>query len=78
MSQTFSLVCRETNLGVWIGQGRGSMTSLYTGEPATMERLKRFLNSHIGKQLEFVCDDHSDQEWEEFEDPEAEPAVRTS
>lgn len=50
------------------------MTSFYTGEPQTMERLQRFLNAHAGKQLEFICDDRcdwiNDDDWAEFEDPE--------
>lgn len=57
MSQTFSLVCRETKCRVWLGQGWGKMETLYSGKQLTMEALKQFLNDHIGKQLEFVCDE---------------------
>lgn len=64
MSQTFSLVCHETRRRVWIGQGWGSMESLYSGNAATMESLRAFLNEHIGKPLVFVCDDRDDNVWE--------------
>lgn len=76
MSQTFSLVCKETKRSIWIGQGHGVMSVFYSGMPETMERLKRFLNAHAGKQLEFVCNDRTgfitDDGWEEFENPERE------
>lgn len=69
MSTTFSLVCRETNLGVWIGQGRGAqMTCFYSGQPEIMERLARFLNAHKGKSLELVCDDQDTWDGKEFEE----------
>jgi len=62
MSLTFSILCRETNKYLWIGQGHcGEMTNFYTGEPATMERLRRFLNEHKGKHLEFICNDHDEK-----------------
>lgn len=73
MSATFSIVCPETKLSVWIGQGSNAegMRSLYTGEPATMERLKRFLNAHRDKPLVFACDDQGKYfDCEEFEPPE--------
>ena len=60
MSNTYALVCHETRQGVWIGQGWDKMTSFYTAEPKTMETLKRFLNDHINKDLEFVCKDKRD------------------
>lgn len=60
MSQTYSIVCRETKQKVWIGQGWGEMTSLYSGEQDTMERLRKFLNETKSKTLEFVCDDEGD------------------
>ena len=71
MSQTFSLICRETKRRVWIGQGWGKMESLYSGDAAAMARLKLFLNEHIGKPLEFVCDDRNDEVFE-FDDGEVE------
>ena len=57
MSQTFRLVCHDTKKSLWIGQGWGSMTTLYSGEPTIMQALKRFLNEHRGRALEFVCSD---------------------
>lgn len=59
MSHTFSLVCHATRQRVWIGQGWGSMQSLYSGNPETMDALMRFLNDHIGQPLEFLCDDRA-------------------
>jgi hypothetical protein len=59
------------------------MSTFYTGEPEIIERLKRFLNAHSGKQLEFVCNDRTDSVhddgWEEFEDPDDDepPAEQT-
>ena len=70
MSETFSIVCHETKKRVWIGQGWGEMTSFYTGEPETMERLRRFLNAHAGKPLTFVCNDRNDNiyDYDEFDE----------
>ena len=73
MSQTFSLVCPSTKLSIWIGQGSftDGMRVLYTGQPETMERLKRFLNAHKGKPLVFACDDQGEYlDCEEFEQPD--------
>lgn len=69
MSQTFSLICDETEKRVWIGQGWGQMDVFYTGEPHTMESLKRFLNEHIDKPIRFLCDDKNDRifDYEEYE-----------
>ena len=69
MSETFSLACHETKLRVWIGQGWGQMTSFYTGEPGTMERLRQFLNAHLNKPLVFVCNDRDEtvHAYDEFE-----------
>ena len=60
MSETFSIACHETKSRVWIGQGWGEMTCFYTGEPETMERLRRFFNAHKGKPLVFVCNDEDE------------------
>lgn len=58
MSQSFDLVCDETRKLIWIGQGplppNTEMTVLYSGEPRTMEALRRFLNEHRGKALRFI------------------------
>lgn len=52
---------------------RLQMNTFYYGEPETMDRLHHFLNEHMGKQLEFVCNEYDlsilDEGWEEFEDP---------
>lgn len=72
MSNTFSLICRETKSTLWIGQGNGVMTTFYTGNAEIMERLHRFLCAHMGKQLEVVNDDSIAEEdgWTEFEETE--------
>jgi hypothetical protein len=57
MSNTFSLVCHETRQRVWIGQGWGMMTTLYSGEQQAMDDLREFLNLTAGKPLQFICDD---------------------
>ena len=45
------------------------MTSFYTGEPGTMERLRKFLNAHLNKPLVFVCNDRDEtvHAYDEFE-----------
>lgn len=66
MSQTFSVVCDETKQKLWIGQGRGhKMTCLYSGEKETMENLRKFLDSTMGKPLRMAVDADLD-EYEEF------------
>jgi hypothetical protein len=72
MSQTFSLVCKEAKLKIWIGQGWGAMTNFYSGMPEVMQRLGRFLEATRGKQLQLICNDREDddfEECEEFEEP---------
>ena len=57
MSQTFSIVCDETKQKLWIGQGHGhKMTCLYSGEKETMENIRKFLDSTMGKPLRMVVD----------------------
>ena len=70
MSQTFYLVCHETKKRIWIGQGWGEMTTLYTGEKVTMESLRQFLNDHMYKNIQFVCSDSSDDihEYERYKE----------
>lgn len=49
------------------------MTNFYTGEPVTMERLRRFLVETNGKPLVLMCSDKDDGDWhdyEEFEEPQ--------
>lgn len=62
MSNTYHLVCDETKERVWVGQGWGEMTSLYSGELKTMEALKIFLNgNHSPRVLRFVCSGADDE-----------------
>ena len=57
MSQTYSLVCHETQQRVWVGQGWGKMESFYSGDPETMKRLGTFLAAHEGHTLVLLCND---------------------
>jgi len=63
MSQTYSLICHETKSKVWIGQGWGKMTTLYSGNKEIMIALKTFLQDHIDKNLVFICNDKNDDIW---------------
>jgi len=56
MSHTYSLVCHETKKKIWIGQGWSGMTTFYSGSAETMEKLRRFLCDHYGKNIVFLCD----------------------
>lgn len=69
MSQTYSLVCHETRQSLWVGQGRGTMTTFYSGEASTMDRLGRFLAATQGKPLMLLCTDEGGDwiEYSEFE-----------
>lgn len=68
MSQTFSLVCRETQQYLWIGQGHGgTMEVFYSGAKDVIKNLPKFLNATKGLPLLFCCDD-----LEEFYDDYAE------
>jgi hypothetical protein len=51
MSSSYRIICKETKQSVWIGQGFGGMECLYSGEPETMELLRKFLNETMGKKL---------------------------
>jgi hypothetical protein len=68
MSVTYSIVCHETKQRCWIGQG-ADMRTFYSSEPETMERLGRFLQATIGKQLVVLCNDFEDYfpGYEDFE-----------
>ena len=68
MSQTFRIVCHETQQQLWIGQGWGEMTTFYTGEQITMDRLRRFLVATKGKPLFLMCTDTDDGEWLDYEE----------
>lgn len=68
MSSTWSLVCHDTKQTIWIGQGNGQMSNFYYGEPATMERLKRFFQVTAGKPLVLLIDEvvHDLDDYTEF------------
>jgi hypothetical protein len=69
MSQTYSIICRETKQRVWIGQGdKENIISYYYGSPVVMENLLGLLNSTIGKKLEAVCNNTNEEvyDFEEF------------
>ncbi len=67
MSYTYTLVCHELKIGIWVGQGWDRMTNFYSGMPEKMEKLGRFLEATRGKSLELVCDETSNIEYDEFE-----------
>jgi hypothetical protein len=67
MSQTFSIVCHETKRRVWVGQGWGKMQALYSDDKEAMANLRAFLNDHIGRPLEFVCDDRQSDDVASYE-----------
>lgn len=64
MSLTFTLVCDELRLKVWVGQGHHNeqgepvMDTLYADETETMESLKKLLNQTRGKALRLIVDDY--------------------
>lgn len=70
MSHTYTLVCHELQVGMWVGQGWDGMTNFYSGMPEKMEKLGRFLEFTRGKPLELVCDETSGVEYDEFEGDE--------
>ena len=81
MSQTFTLVCKEAKLKIWIGQGWRSITTFYSGMPDVMLRLSRFLEATRGKTLMLMCDDTQGSQFDdcvEFEDPEADSAEESN
>lgn len=73
MSRTYDLVCKETQLGVWIGQGWKGLEVFYSGKPETMERLGRFLAAHIGKELVVMDSEHAICELDDFQYFEEDP-----
>lgn len=66
MSQTFYLVCHESQQALWVGQGRGQMTHFYWGAEDA-QRLGRFLKATAGKSLVLMCSDTEGQAFEEYE-----------
>jgi|688.fasta_scaffold311085_2 hypothetical protein len=72
MSQTFSLVCHEKRKRVWIGQGsNGLMSSFYSGDPAAMAALHRFILETAGLPIELFCNDWAPDEFWEYDDFES-------
>ena len=69
MSRTYSLVCHATNQKIWIGQGSKAMTTFYSGDTETMQRLGRFLEATRGQLLVLVDDEYLCEDYEEFEPP---------
>ena len=71
MSVTYSLACPALGLTMWVGQGSPGMRSFYSGEPAVMEKLGRFLQHASGNALYLMSDHAIDAdprtEYEEFE-----------
>lgn len=68
MSDTYSLVCRETETKVWIGQGK-DMKTFYSKDGGTMSALHRFLVFNMGKEL-LTVNEHLDMvaiDYREFE-----------
>lgn len=53
MSANFYLVCEETKLAIWIGQGWASsgMECFYSDEKHTMDSLHKFLREHEDKNI---------------------------
>lgn len=64
MSRTYSIVCVEAGLTLWIGQATtnrpNDLAVFYSDQPETMKRLGRFLQATIGMQLVILCDDEVD------------------
>lgn len=75
MSRTYSIVCKETQCGVWIGQGPAGegLTVFYCDERKTMVRLGRFLAAHIGRPLVVMDDEHVAVELDNYQEFEGEP-----
>jgi hypothetical protein len=75
---TYSIVCPEDKMRLWIGQGWSTMTNFYSGEPDTMCKLGEFLQKTQGKNLIVICND-SDEKYsdcEEYENPECDKLKR--
>jgi hypothetical protein len=68
MSASYALGCPEVKQYVWIGQGNGGMTTLYTSEWETMAALQIFLNMYEKHTFKFIyMDDWEEEgEWQDF------------
>jgi len=53
MSANFYMVCEETKLAIWIGQGwaETGMECFYSGEVDTMDAFHNFLREHVNKNV---------------------------
>jgi hypothetical protein len=60
MSQTYSIICPELKLRLWIGQGNFDEMLSFYANPGYIIRLKDFLNLVQDKELKFLCDDSHD------------------
>lgn len=75
MSKTYSLVCSDARLKLWIGQGAETMQSLYTdGEHAG--KLRRFLCATQGKSIVLMCDDTQGSDYLDFKEFEPGPCEK--
>ena len=54
MSNSYSLVCHETKVKMWIGQGWKECDCLYVGNKQTDDVFLKFLNDNRGKPLYFI------------------------
>lgn len=72
MSETYELVCHATRQRLWVGQGRQGhgMEIFYSGEPETLDLLKRFLAATVGYELILLCTDRPGQndDWLDYEE----------
>lgn len=68
MGQTFSLVCHEAKLTVWVGQGReGKMDNFYYGDEKVMRNLSGFLKATQGMPIILLRDEDDFDDYKEFE-----------
>jgi len=70
MSNSYSLVCHETKVKMWIGQGWKECDVLYVGDKKTIDIFLNFLNDNRGKPLYFIDnnDDESVLEYKDYDD----------
>jgi len=65
MSTTWHLICRARRTSVWIGQGWPTMSSFYSGDPGTMDALRRFLVDSHGCTVALTSSRDSD-DWVDY------------
>jgi hypothetical protein len=66
MSITYDIICVKCKKKLWIGQAG----IIYTGEPKTMKKLRKFLYKHLNHPLIFTDDNTSYEFMEEGYLPE--------